>query len=141
MQVKIQLITEDAIMPQYAHDTDAGMDIFAAESLIIKPNHRALVSTGICMAIPEGYVGLVWDKSGLAVKNGVKTMAGVIDSGYRGEIKICLINLSSKDHPIQKGTKIAQMLIQKVEHPELVEVYKMDNTERGEGGFGSTGLK
>ncbi|MEK7144060.1 MAG: dUTP diphosphatase, partial [Patescibacteria group bacterium] len=85
-------------------------------------------------------VGLVWDKSGLALNNGIKTMAGVIDSGYRGEIKIVLINLGDEDFEIKKGQKIAQMLVQKVERPEIELVDELNATERGGNGFGSTGL-
>ena len=92
------------------------------------------------MELPEGFVGLVWDKSGLAIKNGIKTMAGVIDSGYRGEIGIVLANLSDQDFKIEKGQKIAQMLIQKVEWAEIEEVKELSKTKRGDGGFGSTGL-
>ena len=141
MVIKIKKLTEGAKVPQYAHPGDAGMDFFSNEEMILRPEERKLVSTGISMAIPEGYVGLFWDKSGLAVKNGIKTMAGVIDAGYRGEIKILLHNLSTEEFKIEKGMKIAQMLIQPVEVREIVEVEDLEETERGEGGFGSTGLK
>ena len=92
------------------------------------------------MELPEGFVALVWDKSGLALKNGIKTMAGVIDSGYRGEIGIVLANLSGRDYKIEKGQKIAQMLVQKAERAEIEEVKNLNETPRGAGGFGSTGL-
>ena len=91
------------------------------------------------MEIPDGYVGLVWDKSGLASKHGIKTMAGVIDSTYRGEISIVLINLGSEDYLVEKNTKIAQILIQKIEQVEIEEVEDLENTERGDRGFGSSG--
>ena len=141
MTIKIKKISSDAKLPQYANEHDAGMDFFSNEECIIKPGERKLLSTGISMAIPQGQVGLICDKSGLAVKHGLKTMAGVVDSGYRGEIKIVVHNLSDKDYLVEKGNKIAQMLIQRIEQKELLEVEELDETQRGEGGFGSSGLK
>ena len=140
MKIKFQKILDEAIIPHYAHPGDAGMDIFSAEETIIKAGERKSIRTGIKMGLPEGFVGLVWDKSGLALKNGIKTMAGVIDSGYRGEIGIVLVNLSDQDYKIEKGQKIAQMLIQKVERVEIEETKELSETKRGEGCFGSTGL-
>ena len=90
--------------------------------------------------MPEGFVGLVWDKSGLAMKNGIKTMAGVIDACYRGEIGIVLVNLSGQDYKVEKGQKIAQMLIQKVERAKIEEAQELSETKRGDGGFGNTGV-
>ena len=140
MLIKFQKILDDAIIPHYAHPGDAGMDVFSAEETIIKAGERKSVRTGVKMELPEGFVGLVWDKSGLALKNGIKTMAGVIDSGYRGEIGIVLINLGQSDFKIEKGQKIAQMLVQKVERMEIKETKELSETKRGEGCFGSTGL-
>lgn len=140
MLIKFQKILEGAIIPHYAHPGDAGMDIFSAEETVIKVGEIKNIKTGVKMEMPEGFVGLVWDKSGLALKNGIKTMAGVIDSCYRGEIEIVLANLSEQDYKIKKGQKIAQMLIQKVERAEIEEVKNLNETSRGEGGFGSTGL-
>jgi len=140
MLIKFQKILDDAIIPHYAHPGDAGMDIFSAEDAVIKAGERKNIRTGIKMELPEGFVGLVWDKSGLALKNGIKTMAGVIDSGYRGEIGIVLANLRGQDYKIEKGQKIAQMLIQKAERAEIEEVKELSETKRGEGCFGSTGL-
>ena len=105
MFIKFQKILDEAIIPHYAHQGDAGMDIFSVEENIIKAGERKNIRTGVKMELPEGFVGLVWDKSGLALKNGIKTMAGVIDSGYRGEIGIVLANLSHQDYKIEKGTK------------------------------------
>ena len=139
--IKIKKLSEDATLPRYAKPGDAGMDFYSNEELTILPNERKLVSTGISMAIPEGYVGLIWDKSGIATKHGIKTMAGVIDSGYRGEVKILVHNLSDQVHKIEKNTKVAQMLIQPIECREVIEVEELDQTERGEEGFGSTGIK
>ena len=140
MTIKIKKVDSEAKLPNYAHPGDAGMDFFSNEEVFLKPGERRLISTGISMAIPEGYVGLMWDKSGIASKFGIKSMAGVIDAGYRGEVKILLHNLSEYDFQIEKGMKIAQMLIQPVEQKQLIEVDSLEETERNEGGFGSTGL-
>ncbi len=116
------------------------VDFYSNENAVLSSNERKLISTGISIAIPEGYVGLIWDKSGLASKHGLKTMAGVIDSGYRGEIKILIHNLSESEYIVEKGKKVAQMLIQPVEQREILEVADLDHSDRGEKGFGSTGL-
>jgi len=141
MTIKIKKLEATATLPNYAHPGDAGMDFYANETVTISPNERKIISTGIAMAIPQGYVGLFWDKSGLASNHGLKTMAGVIDASYRGEIKILLHNLSNKPYLVEKGNKIAQMLIQPVEQREVVEVEDLNDTSRGADGFGSTGLK
>jgi dUTP pyrophosphatase len=117
------------------------MDLFANETLIIPPNERKLIGTGIALAIPQNFVGLIWDKSGIASKNGLKVMAGVIDSNYRGEVKVLLHNLSSEKYEIIKGNKIAQLLIQPVTQFPILETDDLDQTSRGEKGFGSTGIK
>ena len=140
MFIKFQKILDEAIIPHYAHQGDAGMDIFSVEEDIIKAGERKNIRTGVKMELPEGLVGLVWDKSGLAMKNGLKTMAGVIDACYRGEIGIVLANLSHQDYKIEKGQKIAQMLIQKVERAEIEDTQELSETKRGDGCFGSTGL-
>ena len=116
------------------------MDFYSSEEAIIAPSERKAIKTGISMAIPDGYVGLLWDRSGLAIKNGLKTMGGVIDSTYRGEIGIIIHNLSNQEFKVERGMRIAQMLIQPVEQKELIEVEELDKTERGTGAFGSTGL-
>lgn len=139
MELRIKKLTENAVLPQYAHLGDAGMDLFASERAMIKAGGRVQVKTGIAVAIPEGYVGLVWDKSGLSHKFGLKTLGGVVDAGYRGEIMVGIINLSDEDYTLEVGHKVAQMLIQKVESPLIVEVESLNETSRGEGGFGSTG--
>ncbi len=137
--LKIKKLAEDAEVPFYAHDGDAGLDLYAIQDVTVVPGARVMVPTGIAMAIPKGYVGLVWDKSGLSMRNGLKTLGGVIDSGYRGEIMVGIANISNEEYTIEKGHKVAQLLIQKVEHAEIEEVAELDNTVRGEGGFGSTG--
>ncbi len=126
-------------MPSYAHATDAGMDLYALSEVVIEPGERVQVSTGLAFAIPEGYVGLIWDKSGLSHKSGLKTLGGVVDAGYRGEVLVGLVNLSTTRYAVRAGDKVAQMLIQKVTQPVLEEVDALDSTDRGNCGFGSTG--
>lgn len=139
MKIKILKIDPEVKVPNYANPGDAGMDFYSGESVVIKPNERRTIKTGVKMAIPGGYVGLFWDKSGLASKKGIKTMAGVIDSGYRGEVGIVLHNLGKEDFVVEKNMKIAQMLIQPIHSPEIEEVKGLEDTERGEGGWGSSG--
>jgi dUTP pyrophosphatase len=97
------------------------------------------IPTGLAMAIPEGHVGLIWDKSGNAIKRGLKVLGGVVDAGYRGEIKVGIINHGTESHTFDVGDKVAQMLLQEVHHADFEEVESLDETARGEGGFGSTG--
>ncbi len=139
IEVKIKKIKDDAKIPTYAHIGDAGMDLYSTQDIVVKEGERVKVSTGVAMEIPDGFVGLVWDKSGLSVNYGLKTLGGVIDSCFRGEIIVGVINLSNDDYCIEKGHKIAQMLIQKVELPDVVEVNELNLSQRGKGGFGSTG--
>ncbi|MEK6913801.1 MAG: dUTP diphosphatase [Nanoarchaeota archaeon] len=139
VQVKIKKLNPSAIIPKYSHVGDAGMDLFSIEEdTILKPNERKLFSTGLSIELPEGYVSLIWDKSGVA-SNGIKTMGGVIEHTYRGEYKVILVNLSNKEYEIKKGQKIAQLLIQQITTAEIFEVNELSETSRGDGGFGSTG--
>lgn len=139
LTIKVKKLKGDVVVPSYAHAGDAGMDVYAAEDIHIKKGERAKVPTGIAMEIPDGFVGLVWDKSGLSMNHGLKTLGGVIDSGYRGEVVIGIINLSNEDYTLKKGHKVAQILIQKVETPAIQEVEEISDSRRGEKGFGSTG--
>jgi dUTP pyrophosphatase len=139
MICKVKKLDVDALLPVYAHSGDAGMDLFALEDTTIPIGQIVAVRTGIAMQIPDGYVGLIWDKSGLSIRHGLKTVGGVIDSGFRGEILIGMTNLGKVDYVIEKGNKIAQMLIQPVNRVELVETEELEESVRGEGGFGSTG--
>lgn len=141
MKLKIQKLEAGAVVPAYAHPGDAGMDLYALESHRVKARQQVLVRTGIAMQLPKGHVGLIWDKSGFATKQGFKVMGGVIDEGYRGEVKVGLINLSSRSYTIEAGERIAQLLVQPVTRarPELVR--RLGATRRGRGGFGSTGKK
>jgi dUTP pyrophosphatase len=134
----VEKITPTAKLPTRAHSTDAGLDLYSDEDKVLAPGIRAFVKTGIKMAIPAGCVGLVWDKSGLA-QAGLSTIGGVIDAAYRGELIIGIINLGQESYEIKAGQKIAQLLIQKIELPEIVES-ELDKTDRGDKGFGSTGL-
>ncbi len=138
MQLKIKKLC-DVIVPSYAHPGDAGLDLYAAEAITILPGEKKAVPTGIAMEIPEGFVGLIWDKSGIAIKEGMKTLGGVVDSGYRGEVLVGIINLSNKAYTFEKNHKVAQMVIQKKELVSVEEVTELSDTARGEGGFGSTG--
>ncbi len=139
MKLKIKKLHADAVMPKYATKDDAGMDLYAVESVTVEPMERKQIGTGIAMEIPEGCAGLIWDKSGLSHKFGIKTLGGVIDSGYRGEIKVGVINLGTEKYVFEKGHKIANLIIQKKETPEIEEVSELSDSERGAGAFGSTG--
>jgi dUTP pyrophosphatase len=134
-------LTTSATIPKYATDGDAGMDLTASEPAVIFPHSRGIVSTGIAVAIPKGYVGLIHPRSGLAAKSGITVLntPGTIDSGYRGELKVILLNTSDLKFRIEVGDRIAQLVIQEYVHAEIVEVSKLPASERGEGGFGSTG--
>ena len=126
-------------IPQYAHGGDAGADLTASEKTVIPARNRSLVGTGIRLEIPEGYVGLIWPRSGLAIKKGIDCGAGVIDSCYRGEIKVLLFNHSDTEFQIEPGDRIAQILIQKVERVQFIPVNELSKTTRSQEGFGSTG--
>lgn len=141
LKIKIQRIDKDVKIPNYAHHGDAGIDLYSFENdYILKPGEHKKFVTGIKIEIPRGHAGLIWDKSGLALKHCIKIMGGVIDSTYRGEIAVILINLGSKDYKVEKNTKIAQMLFQKIEEAEVKEVDSLTNTKRNDKGFGSTGI-
>lgn len=134
----VERLSKEAKLPTKAHATDAGYDLYSNDYYSITPYGQAIVGTGIKMAIPSGCVGLIWDKSGIA-SGGIKTMGGVIDENYRGEIKVVIKNLSETDFHIIPGQKIAQILIQKVDNFEISEEKINDQTERQENGFGSSG--
>jgi dUTP pyrophosphatase len=138
MELRVARIHPDAKLPSYGHKGDAGLDLFSVADLVLENGQIEAVTTGIKLAIPKGHVGLIWDKSGISLK-GVHRLAGVIDSGYRGEVKVVLVNLSGSPFVIAKGMKIAQMLIQPLTVVEVAEAGELDGTARGEGGFGSTG--
>lgn len=139
MKLQIQKIHDDSKVPVNGYSGDAGLDLYSYEDFLIKPGERVSIPTGIKMAIPEGCVGLVWDKSSIAFKRGIKSMGGVVDSGYRGEIMVCLINLDKEIQEIKKGDKIAQMVIQPFLSVDIEEGELTGDTHRGDKGFGSSG--
>jgi dUTP pyrophosphatase len=134
-------IHPDAKIPSYAHHGDAGFDVCSCEDIVINPGERKIIRTGLAFEIPDGYVALVWDKSGLAKNHGITNLAGVIDCGFRGESCVLLYNVSEEPFIIEKGNKIAQVLIKKVERAEFEEVGELNETSRAGGGWGSTGIK
>ena len=131
-----------AIPPSRAHDGDAGYDLHAAEPVTLGPGERAVVPTGIAVAIPDGHAGLVLPRSGLAVRHGIALVnaPGLIDSGYRGELRVLLLNTDRENaFGVEPGDRVAQLVLVKVEGPELEEAEELDETMRGGGGFGSSG--
>jgi dUTP pyrophosphatase len=139
MDLRVKRIHPEARLPVYGHLGDAGLDLFSVLDRELAPGEVFAVPTGIQVAVPAGHVGLVWDKSGISLK-GVHRLAGVIDAGYRGEVQVVMINLGAEPFAVKKGMKIAQMLVQPVVPVKVVESDSLDDTSRGEGGFGSTGL-
>jgi len=141
--VPIKRINPDVELPGYAYEGDAGLDLRSAEDVSLKPFERRLISTGLAIAIPEGYAGFVQPRSGLALKQGLSmaNTPGLIDAHYRGELKICAINLDpTHTIEVKRGDRIAQLVIQKVPVVKLVDVAELDETDRGAGGFGSSGV-
>lgn len=141
--VQVHRLDPELPLPQRAHPEDAGADLYAANDLTLNPGERALMPTGIAIALPLGTVGLIHPRSGLAAKHGLSVVntPGTIDAGYRGEIKVCLIN-HDPHTPIEitRGMRIAQLVVQKVELCSFQEVPELDETQRGAGGYGSTGV-
>jgi len=143
VQVLITRLDPDLPLPQYAKPGDAGADIVSRIDITLAPGERALVPTGIAIALPDGYVALVHPRSGLAIKHGVTMVnsPGTVDAGYRGELQIILINHDrSESISFKRGDRIAQLVIQQVERAEFVEVSELPGSGRGTGGFGSTGV-
>jgi dUTP pyrophosphatase len=142
MQVLITRLDPELPLPRYAKGGDAGADIVSRIDITLAPGERALVPTGIAIALPDGYVALVHPRSGLAIKHGVTMVnaPGTVDAGYRGELQIILINHDRNESvSFKRGDRIAQLVIQKVERAEFVEVHDLPGSGRGTGGFGSTG--
>lgn len=141
-EVLIQRLDPDLPIPAYAHPGDAGADLVAVSDITLKPGERGLVGTGIAIALQDGYVAFVHPRSGLAAKHGVSIVnaPGTVDAGYRGEIKVCLINLDPHaEVTLKRGDRIAQLVVQQVEKAKFVEVTTLPGSDRGEGGHGSTG--
>ena len=139
MKIQIKKIYPDVNIPHFSLEGDAAMDLYCVEDLVLQPGEKIACKTGIAIKIPSGYVGLIWDKGSVGIVAGVKTLGGVFDSNYTGEWLIGLINLGKKDYKIEMGQKIAQVIFQKIEVPEIEEVDELDQTNRGDGRFGSTG--
>jgi dUTP pyrophosphatase len=138
--VQVAATADDgATLPEYASAGAAGADLRASDAVEIPSGGRAAVPTGLRVQIPPGHVGLVWPRSGLAVRHGIDTLAGVIDSDYRGEVRVVLVNHGPATFSIAPGDRIAQLLLQRVERGAFVAATGLRDTERGEGGFGSTG--
>ncbi len=142
MKIKIKKCHKDAIIPQYQSSGAAGFDLCALESVVLKARSRAAIKTGLAFEIPQGYEMQVRPRSGLALKNAISVLntPGTIDSDYRGEVMVILINHSDEDFSINQGDRIAQGVVQKVEQVEFEEVEILSETKRGEGGFGSSGI-
>jgi len=142
MELRFRRLDAAATPPARAHDDDAGFDLFASEAAELGPGERAAVGTGIALAIPEGHAGMVLPRSGLARKHGITLVntPGLIDAGYRGEVRVLLLNTDrTEPFAVEPGDRIAQLVLVAVETPELEEVVELDETVRGTGGFGSSG--
>lgn len=143
VNVHIKLLDPELPAPAYAKPGDAGADLRSRIDFELEPGERALVPTGVAIALPEGYVGLVHPRSGLATKNGITIVnaPGTVDSGYRGELMVTLLNTDkTKSFHVQRGDRIAQLVIQKYEHATFTVVDELEQTERGSSGFGSSGI-
>lgn len=143
ISLPIKRLDDSVELPSYAYEGDAGLDLRASESVVLRPFERRLIGTGLAVAIPDGYAGFVQPRSGLALKQGLSmaNTPGLVDAHYRGELKVCAINLDpNNDIHISRGDRIAQLVIQRVPVVDLVEVKELDVTDRGIGGFGSSGV-
>ena len=144
MELPVKKLNEKAVLPKTAYAGDAGIDLSSIEEIILQPFERAAVATGLAVAIPDGYAGFVLPRSGSAIKTGLSLVnaPGLIDSGYRGELKCIVINLDPQTPiHINPGDRIAQLVIMQVENLKLLEVTELDETDRGTGGFGSSGVQ
>ena len=139
MEINVKRFDKEIELPDFAHENDAAIDLRSAEEGVLSPGEKKVFKTGLAFAIPKGYAGLIWDRSGLAAKHSIHTMAGVIDAGYRGEVGVVMINLGKESFTVEKGMRIAQMLFHPILNVKLQESEELDDTTRGEGGFGSTG--
>lgn len=139
--LRVKRLDPSVPLPDYAHLGDAGLDLVAAETVVLGPGERAAVPTGLAVAVPDGWVGLVHPRSGLALRRGVTVLnaPGTVDAGYRGELKVLLVNLGEEAVELARGERIAQLVVQAVGRARVVEADVLDATVRGERGFGSTG--
>ncbi|MDJ0336991.1 dUTP diphosphatase [Cryobacterium sp. PH31-O1] len=144
MVESVEVLIQASILPNYAHPGDAGADLHAAEGLVLAPGTRALVGTGVSIALPDGFAAFVVPRSGLAARHGITIVnsPGTVDAGYRGEIKVALLNTDlSESFPIAVGDRIAQLIVMPVARATFIAVDKLPGSHRGEGGFGSTGVQ
>jgi dUTP pyrophosphatase len=137
--IKAKKLDSEAVIPTKSHQSDAGWDLYALEDGQVEPKDKTLIKTGVSLEIPTGFVGLIWPRSGLAVKSGIDVFAGVVDSGYRGDVGVCLYNSSGSIFKFKKGDRIAQILFQEIPNFKIQEVTELDCTPRCEEGFGSSG--
>lgn len=139
--MEVLIVAEEGFLPSYANPGDAGADLRSTEDVVIPARGRALVKTGVRIALPNGFVALVHPRSGLAVKNGITVLntPGTVDAGYRGELMVTLYNTTDTDFAVSRGDRIAQLLIQQVEHANFIAVSELPDSARGTGGFGSSG--
>ena len=138
--MKVKKLHPDALLPQRAHATDSGADLFALQRTELAPRAITHVHTGIAVELPEGTSGIIWGKSSVESK-GIKAMAGLVDAPYRGELIVCMYNLNDTPFVFEKGQKVAQLVVLPTLYPEFEEVKELSGTSRGTGGFGSTGSK
>ncbi|MEK7140227.1 MAG: dUTP diphosphatase [Patescibacteria group bacterium] len=141
MKLKVKKLDKDAKLPTHGHPGDAGLDFYALEEVVFASGAQMRVHTGIALEIPEGHVGLVWDKSRVSFNKSLKIMGGVIDASFRGEFVASMVNLSKETQVLEKGEKFTQMIVQKFEHCDILAVEELTDTVRGEGREGSTGHK
>ncbi|KQX06744.1 MULTISPECIES: dUTP diphosphatase [unclassified Leifsonia] len=142
MADSVEVLITASILPSYSHPGDAGADLHSSEALVLEPGQRATVGTGVAIALPDGYAAFVVPRSGLASKHGITIVnsPGTVDAGYRGEIKVALLNTdSSMPYSVAVGDRIAQLIIMPVTRARFIEVERLPGSDRGEGGFGSTG--
>ena len=142
VEIPLQQLDPDLELPSYAHPGDAGADLRSTEAFVLAPGERRLVSTGVALAVPDGYAGFVHPRSGLAARLGISIVntPGTIDAGYRGEIRVCLVNTDRQhDVAIARGDRIAQLVVQPVSRARFLPVAQLPDSDRGTGGYGSTG--
>ena len=139
MSLKVKKLSADAQLPTRGSDGAAGYDLQSIESCVVLPGKRAVVATGLSLELPHGVYGRIAPRSGLAVKHGIQVGAGVVDSDYRGEVKVVLFNHDSNPYLIKPGYRIAQLILERCETPDVEEIFDSSDTVRGQGGFGSTG--
>lgn len=139
MSLRIKKLTYDAIIPTRGSGGAVGYDLYSTDEVVIPPTHRALIGTGVAIVLPPGVYGRVAPRSGLAVKHGIHVGAGVVDPDYTGEVKVVLFNHGDKDFEVKRGERVAQLVLERCETPDVEEIGLLEETERGAGGFGSTG--